>query len=278
VKLKLLVFLVAFLLVSMLGSPELISGSSEQPYHSNTNALKVPSYLTDIPPGHFTGVSVPSDSLAKARRSAIGDVIRQILGSIGVQYNHHYFDEITGNVRNPRRVINDRLSGTAHGILLDVEKNIVQNNWSNDTFGKYVYFVLVYYPEKKIREMRRLSKGAKVIATVVSKNDNYVELRVSEVNGVSVVISKAEVTIIKKNKFAKIITLFFWKVPLRIQNTASFPLEPIEMCSNSANIQQPINISGKNLVDYLLGSDFERFVVFTGHDEIGRAIAVKAEF
>lgn len=277
-KLKLLIFLVALSICSLLGAPELYPWSLEQTHYRITDGLKVPSFLVDVPPGHFAGVSVPSESLAKARRSAIGDVIRQILGAIGMQYKHRYFDEVSGNVRNPQRVINDKLSGTAHGVVLDVEKNIVKSNWAKDGSGKYVYFVLIHYPEQKINDMRRLSRGAKVVATVLYKNDKHAMLKVSEVNGVSVVISSAEVTITKKNKFAKVITMFFWKVPSRIKNTTSISVDPVEVCSNSANIQLPINNFGKNLIDYLLGAKFERIAVLTGYDEIDRPITVKAEF
>jgi hypothetical protein len=136
----------------------------------------------------------------------------------------------------------------------------------------------VYYPEEKIQEMRRLSRGAKIIATVLYKNDKHAELKVSEVNGVSVVISSAEVTVTKKNKFAKVITLFFWKVPSGIKNTTSIFVDPVEVCSNSANIQLPINNFGKNLIDYLLGAKFERIAILTGYDEIGRVARAKVEF
>jgi len=278
VKLKLLIFLVALSICSLLGAPELYPWSLEQTHHRITDGLKVPSFLVDVPPGHFAGVSVPSESLAKARRSAISDVIRQILGAIGMQYKHRYFDEVSGNVRNPQRMINDRLSGTTHGVVLDVEKNIVNSNWSKDASGQHVYFVLVYYPEKKIQEMRRLSRGAKIIATILYKNGKHAELKVSEVNGVSVIISSAEVTITKKNKFARVVTLFFWKVPSGVKNTTSISVDPVEVCSNSANIQLPIKNFGKNLVDYLLGAKFERVASLTGYDEIGRPITVSTDF
>ena len=266
------------MIVSLLGAPELISGSSEQTHHSNANGLKVPSYLTDVPPEHFTGVSKPSNSIAEARRSAMDDVIRQVLGAIEVHYNYRYFDRVFGNVQNPQRFIDDKLTGNANGIVLDVERSIVKSSWLTDAPGKYIYFVLIYYPEEKILEMRKLSKGAKVIATVVSKNDNYAELKVSEVNGVSVVISSAEVTVTKKNRFAKVITLFLWKVPSRIKHTTSISVDPVEVCSNSANIQLLINNFGKSLIDYLLGAKFERIAILTGYDEIDRPITVKAEF
>jgi hypothetical protein len=278
VKLKLLVFLVGSLTVSLLGAPELISGSSEQTHYRITNGLKVPSFLTDVPPGHFAGVSTPSNSLAEARKSAIGEIVRQILGAIGVKYNHHYYDKVSGNVRNPQRVIDDKLSGNAQGIVLDAEKSIVKSNWLTDTSGKYIYFVLAYYPEEKIREMRRLSKGAKVIATVVSKNDNFAKLKVSEVNGVSVVISSAEVTVNKKNRFTKAITLFFWRVPSELEYKISIPITPLKLCSNSTEVRLTMDKSRKNFGDYLLGAEFKRIAVLSGHDEIGRPIQTKVVY
>jgi hypothetical protein len=269
---------VAPLIASLFGFSELNSESSEQAHHSSANALEVPSYLTDVPTGNFAGVSTPSNSLAEARQSAIGDVVRLILGSIGVKYNHHYLDEVYGNVRNPRRVINDSLSGTAHGIVFDVEKNIVKSNWSIDASGKYVYFILVFYPKKKIQEMRRLSKGAKIIATVVSENEKHIELKVSELNGVSVVILSAEITIIKKNRFAKAITLFFWHVPSELEYKISLPITPLKLCSNSKQFRLSMDKSRKNFGDYFLGAKLRRVAVLSGHDEIGRLITVEAEF
>jgi hypothetical protein len=278
VKPKLLVFLVGFLIVSLLGSPELISGNSEQTQFRNTNGLKVPSYLTDVPPEHFAGVSTPSNSLAEARKSAIGDAIRQILGAIGVKYNHHYFDKVSGNVRNPQRVIDDKLSGTAQGIVLDVERSIVKSSWLKDASGKYVYFVLIHYPEEKIQEMRRLSKGAKVVATVLHENGNYAELKVSEVNGVSVVISSAEIMVTKKNKFAEIITLFFWQVSSGSKYEISIPITPLNLRSNSKQIRLSLDNSRKNFGDYLLGAKLKRIAILSGHDELGRPVRIEVAF
>jgi hypothetical protein len=270
--------MVGFLITSLLGVPELISGSSEQADYGNTNGLKVPSYLNDVPPGHFAGVSTPSKSLAQARKSAIGDIVRQIMGSIGVKYEHHYLDTVSGNVRNPQRVIVDKLSCYAQGIVLDAEKSIVKSSWLTDASGKYVYFVLVYYPEKKIQEMRRLSIGAKVIATLVSKNEKYAELKVSEVNGVSVILSSAEIKITKKNRFAKIITLFFWRVPSGLEHKMSIPITPLKLCSNSKQLRLYIDKYGKNFDDYLLGAELRRIAVLSGNDELGRPVRTKVAF
>jgi hypothetical protein len=234
--------------------------------------------LNDVPPGHFVGISIPSNFLAEARKSAIDNIVRQIVGAIGVKYKHHYLDAVSGNVRNPQRVIVDKLSGDAQGIVLDAEKSIVKSSWLTDASEKYVYFVLVYYPEKKIQEMRRLSRGAKVIATLVSKNDNYAELKVSEVNGVSVVISSAEITVTKKNRLAKAITLFFWRVPSRLEHKMSIPITPLKLQNNSRQIRLSMDNFRKNFDDYLLGAEIKRIAVLSGYDEIGRLVSARIKF
>lgn len=240
--------------------------------------LKFPGFITSVPAEHFSGVSEPSNSLAKARKSAIGDVIRQILGSISTQYDHNYFDRISGNVRNIQRVIHDKLSGTAHGIVLDVERNIVRSTWLKDDSGKFVYFILVYYPEQKIQKMRRLSKGAKVIASIISKNDGYIRLKISEINGVAVTLSSAYIKILRRNKFAKAITLFLFRVPQNTEQNYSVCFDSVKVCGNSKQTDLSLKDFRKNFADYLLGADFERATVLKGHDEIGRPISLWIAF
>jgi hypothetical protein len=148
----------------------------------------------------------------------------------------------------------------------------VKSSWLTDVLGKYIYFVLVCYPGEKIQEMRRLSKGAKIIAIAVSENDNYAELKISEINGVSVVISSAEITVIKKNRFAKAITLFFWQVPSELEYKISVPITPLKLCSNSKQVRLSMDKFQKNFSDYLFGVELKRIVVLSGHDEIGRPV------
>ena len=50
--------------------------------------FEIPAFVKTVPPAHFAGISGPSNSIAEARRSAISDVVRQVLGSIGVEYEH----------------------------------------------------------------------------------------------------------------------------------------------------------------------------------------------
>jgi hypothetical protein len=247
-------------------------------HQAYSDLLQVPSFLSTTPEGHFAGVSSPCPDLSEARKSAILDVVRQVLGSIGSTYGFESKHYVMGNARGEglRRTVEESLSGTARGIVLDVEKNIVKSTWSKDLFGKFIYFVLVRYPQKMTDEMRRLSKGTGPIATVVPNADaDGINLKVSEVNDVSVILTSADIIIRQHNRFAKPISLFLWKVPPMIEHNFSIPIDPVKICGNSANIRIPMDTLGKSLIDYLLGSHFEKIVTLKGYDEIGRAVSVK---
>ena len=263
---KLLFFAIIFLIVDL------------QSAHSGH--LQVPSFLTTTPADHFAGVSAPCPNLSEARKSATRDVVRQVLGSIVSSYGLKSKNFLKGNIRGagPRRTIDESISGTARGIVLDIERNIVKSTWSKDGFGNLVYFVLVRYTEEKILEMRRLSKGARLIATVVQNSDaDEIILKVSEVNGVSVILTSADILIRQNNRLAKPISLFLWKVPALIEHLSSIPLDPLQICGNSANIRIPTYTRRKRLIDHMLGANFEAIFTLNGYDEIGRAVRVKIE-
>ena len=245
-----------------------------------SGSLQVPSFLVTTPAGHFAGVSAPSPNLSDARKSAILDVVRQVLGSIGVSYGYGSKHYVKGNVRGegPQRTVEESLSGTAKGIVLGVEQNIAKSNWSKDGSGRFVYFVLVRYPEEKIREMRRLSKGARLIATDISDpSTDEIKLKVSETNGVSVVLTSADIIIRKHNRFSRPISLFIWKVPSMIEQKSLISIVPVKICSNSIKIQIPTNTFRKSLTDYLVGANLELIANLNGYDEIARPVAVKIE-
>jgi hypothetical protein len=203
-----------------------------------------------------------------------------VLGSIGVSYEYGSKHYVKGNVlgEGPQRTVEENLSATAQGIVIGMERNIVRNKWSKDSSGRFVYFVLVRYPEEKIRKMRRLSKGARLIATGVSNpNTDEIKLKVTEVNGVLVVLTSAGIIVRKHNRFAKPISLFVWKVPPKIEHRSLIPIDPVKICGNSVNIQIPINVFRKSLIDYLLGADLELSAILAGYDELARSVAVKID-
>ncbi len=242
-------------------------------------SLQVPSFLTNVPTGHFTGVSAPCPNLSEARKSAILDVARQVLGSIGMSYGYIAKHHVKGSVGvGIQRNIEEGLSGSANGIVIGVDQNIVKSTWSKDDSGNFVYFILVQYPERNILEMRRLSKGARLIATGVPDPDaDGITLKVSEVNGVSVILISADIIVRHHNRFAKPIALFLWKIPSIIEHRSSIPIDPVKICGNSENIQIPTDIYRESLIDHLLGANFETIVTLNGYDEIGRVVRVKIE-
>ena len=221
---------------------------------------------------------MPSNSLAEARKSAIDDVIRQIMAAMGMEYSHHYHNRISGSVRNPRQVIDDKLSGHSYGFIQNVQASAVESNWLIDATSKYVFFILVYYPTEQIQEMHRLSKGANVIVSFISKDEQGVRLKISEVNGVSAIISSAELRIRQTNRFARAIALFFWKVSPMVEHSQSISIAPIQLCQNSAVVQLLIGTTRKKLIEYLIGAKFEYILAIKGHDEIGRPVAAKINF
>jgi hypothetical protein len=160
--------------------------------------------------------------------------------------------------------------------VLDVERSVVKSSWLTDPSGKYVYFALVYYPKKKIEEMRRISKGTRVIATVLfDTTNNDINLKVSEVNGVEVTITSVDISVHKHNRFSKVISFFMFKVPSMVEYKSSISIVPIKVCNNSANIILPNSDFQKSLSDYLLYSYFAITVTLNGYDELGRGTRLK---
>jgi hypothetical protein len=242
--------------------------------------FEIPAFVMSVPQSHFAGISSPCRSIAEARRSAISDVVRQVLGSIGAEYDYSYVDKVSGNVRGqgPKRVVHERLRSVSRGVVLGVEQRIVESSWFRDSSHKYHYFVLVRYPDTMIQEMRRLSKGAKVVASVVSVNGGDAVLKVSETNGVSVVMSSADVKVNKKYRFSKFISFCVWHVPEGSVHRVSVALDPVKICGGSRKVRLPLSGCDKDFLDYLLGAKLERLVMLKGHDELGRTISAQLIF
>ena len=240
---------IACIIPGLFGAPTF--GGSEQ----------VPLFVTSVPSGHFAGVSAPMPSLTEARRGAVDDVVRQVLCTIGAQYDHQYVDMVSGSVRGrgPERKVNDRLTGIAHGVVLGVEQNIVKSSWCRDASNKWIYFVLVRYPDRVVAEMRRLSKGAKIVASVISDNGCSVRLKVTEVNNVSVVLSSADVTINRRNRFAKTISFFVWKVPSGSTRNVSVAFDSVRVSGCSREVLLAFDDCEKEFYDYLLGRNLSEW-------------------
>jgi len=155
---------------------------------------------------------------------------------------------------------------------------IVDSAWSQDSSGRYVYFILVRYPDRLIEEMRRLSKGAKVFVYVSRFDGNNLILNVTEVNGVEAVLTSADITYKKVNRFAPFISYYIMKVPKSSQGTLTRAFAPVRVCRSSSQARLKVSGNEKLFVDYLLGSDIEVKAILKGHDEIGRVVQTRVEF
>ena len=239
--------------------------------------LQVPAFLVNVPEGHFAAVSEPCKSLAEARKSAIYDVARQVLGSIGGRYDHRFVFDSSGDLKNPQKSMQDNLLRAASGIVLGIEQNIIKSTWQMDQSDRFIFFILVNYPQSLIAKMRNLTLGSKVLASFIGVSENYALIRVTEVNGVSVVLTSADIKICKQNRFAKTISFFIIQVPQEFHEKYSVELDPVKVCASSQTVR--LRLTGaKSVSDYLLGAKIEHKINLKGYDEIGRPVNVHLAF
>lgn len=238
----------------------------------------VPGFINRVPSGHFTGVSAPCTNLQTARNSAIADAVKQILGAINAKYNHLYENKMSGGPRNPNRFIHDDFSRVASGVVLGIERNIVQSSHWQDDSGRYTCFLLVRYPNSKILEMRRLTKGSNIVGSILSESRGMLQINITETNGVAVTLSSAEGTVYKENKFAKMINFCIWKVPYGSEHSFSMALNPIKICGNSSIVKLGLHQAQKSLKDYFLGAKLYFKIKLHGFDELGRSVSTSIEF
>jgi hypothetical protein len=235
-------------------------------------------FFLHVPPGHFAGAGVPSESLADARASAVSDVVRQVLQSVGGTHSYSFSGKASGNPHTAiGRQVDERQRMVLEGIVLDVPKRIVKSHVSQDSAGGYVCFILVDYPDSMVSEMRRLSRGANVSLSLVRLDKAGAVFRVHESNGVAVTITGAEVVVEKVNRFAKKISYFVMKVPEGSSERFRIPLNPVKVCGGVREIRLDLS-DEKGLSDYLLGADVRRAVTVSGLDEVGRNVMAEVRF
>jgi hypothetical protein len=241
-------------------------------------AIEAPLFFLHVPPGHFAGASVPSPSVAEARASAVSDVVRQILQSVGGTHSYSFSGRASGNPHAAiGRQVDERQRMVLDGIVLDVPRRIVKSHVSQDSAGSHVCFILVDYPDSMISEMRRLSRGANVSLSLVAFGKGGAVLRVHESNGVAVTVTGAEVVVEKVNRFAKKISYFVMKVPEGSSERFRVAINPVKVCGGVREIRLDLS-DEKGLSDYLLGADVRRTVTVIGVDEVGRGVVAEVRF
>jgi hypothetical protein len=224
--------------------------------------------VLEVPPDHYLGISPPCPSIAEARDKAVRDVAAQVLRSIGAEYSVEFWSRVIGTADSVNRRIEERFHYRADGFLTELEKNTVSQSL-RDTRDGIVYEMLVHFPRHLVKKMRRLSRGAKVIARWVG--EDVIEL--SEVNGVAVTFTEAEVVVREENRHAAFLNYYVMKVsPGSSSKVARALPEPVTLKKSSKRFRFVVHTKQKGLRDLVLGTKRSVRVTLSGQDEVGRAV------
>jgi len=245
---------------------------------SEPASLNIPPWAVNIPEDSFVGISSPCPSIEEARQQAIESAIGQILQAMGAEYHLTHESVLSGNLHQSRHELHERLSYTAKWLLNSIQQNIRQ--YAFQSVGQsHVCFVLVRVRAFELERLRRLTIGAKLSAFVVRKNGDQLFVEVRETNGVSVTLTEYSMTTTTLHSNARLITLFFWKVPESSTKNYEGALPERLFLRNSTGRTV---ISSKNNDDQfksaLLGSESHITITLTGYDEIGRPVSVPVRF
>jgi len=224
-----------------------------------------------VPSGHFLGISPPCASVASAREKALHDVASQILRTIGASYSVSFSSHATGTMEKVRRTIDERFHYSASGFLAEIETRIVSQSFERES-GGMVYRMLVHFPKSLISKMRRLSRGAKVLATKVG--GGVYELR--EVNGVACVLTEAAYAVSEVNRHAGFLNYYVMKASSGGSRKYTKPLSEPVVLQNSAvkRINLMVPKTG-GLGDLVLGTRRSVSITLIGTDEVGRPVLVR---
>ena len=224
-----------------------------------------------VPPGHFLGMNPPCVSVAEAREKALHDVAGQILRTIGASYSVSFSSHATGTMEKVRRTIDERFHYSTSGFLAEIETRIVSQRFERGASG-VVFWMLVHFPKPLISKMRRLSRGAKVLATKVGSG--VYDLR--EVNGVACVLTEAAYAVSERNRHAGFLNYYVMKVSSGGSRKYTKPLPEPVVLQNGAVERISLMVPKRGgLGDLVLGTRRTVSITLIGTDEVGRPVLVK---
>jgi len=236
--------------------------------------IQIPGWVTHIPVHCFVGISRPCRSIEEARQQAIDSAVSQILQGMGAQYSLSHESTLSGNADYSSYELREQLTFTSRWFMNSIQQSIKESKIQK-VHGRYIYFVLVDFPPRKIERLRRLTVGPKLTARIVNEDDNRLIIEVRETNGVKVVLTDYNLRIKMNNRHAGIITLFAWKVPESSKQgfEGAFNRKiSMKNCSQTLYIPNPIPES--KLKHIILGTESHMRIELNGYDEIGRQVSV----
>ncbi len=240
-------------------------------------SLHIPDWAIAIPADSFVGISRACPSIEAARRQALDSAVSQILQAMGAEYRLSHESRLSGDLDHTHHDIEERLSYTARWLLNSIQQGIKEYAFRNTGDG-HICFVLVRMSPRDLERLKRLTIGARVSARLISKTGNRVCIEIHETNGIGVTMTGYRMTMDTRYRHAKLITLFFWKVPeLESAEYEGALPRPLRLNNSSVQTTIPLSIDRGLLKAALLGSKERVSITITGYDEIGRSVAASLQ-
>jgi hypothetical protein len=228
----------------------------------------IPLWVTNVPKDCFVGISEPCSNIEKARKKALESAIAQILQCMGAEYT------LTHESRLAPPYLNESLAFRAKWFVAFVQKYIKKMVFEKGRQG-YACYILVKLSHHQLEKLKRLSIGPKVSAVMIGKSDGQIKIKASEAVGVTAVITDYHVKMKTKNRHAKLISLFSWKIPeSTTMDMGGVFVEPVTLRSNTVTFSIPSSHKNHGLKSIILGAKFETTITLHGYDEAGRKISV----
>jgi len=235
--------------------------------------MEYPKWITRIPEDCFVGISNPCQSIEAARQQAIYSALSQILQAMGANYQLRHESILTGSLHNSHYELRERLSHSSQWFLRSVHQNI-RKSQIQKTPGGYICYLLIALSEDKIQDLKRLSMGPKLAATVMKSSREGILVDVRESNGVGVTLSDYQIHLKTRNRHAGLITLFAWKVPKKcIAKMDGVLRQHLHINRSSQRFLIPNPLAKTGLKQILLGAESRIKITLHGYDEMGRKVS-----
>jgi hypothetical protein len=233
-----------------------------------TKKPEIPLWVTNVPKDCFVGISVPCDSVEKARKKALESAIAQILQYMGAEYT------LTHQSRLAPPYLNETLAFRAKWFVAFVQKYIKKMVLQEER-QRYVCYVLVGLAPHRLEKLKRLSIGPKVSAVMIGKSEGQIKIKASEAVCVTAVITDYHIIMKTTNRHAKLISLFAWKIPeSKTMDMVGVFVEPVILNGNTLMLSIPSPPQDHGLGSIIIGAKYETTIVLQGYDEAGRKLSV----
>jgi len=233
-----------------------------------------PKWFVRIPDGCFVGISNHCQSIEAARQQALHSALSQILQAMGADYELNHESLLSGNLHHSHHELKELLSYSCQWFLRSVQQNILKSHIQDSPRG-YTCYLLIHFPEDKIKELRRLSIGPKLGARIRKSGKEGIFIEVRENNGVVANVTGYQLKITTENRHAEMITLFAWKVPKKAYVEIDGVLDrKVIVKGNTEEFLIPMPATGATLKKLILGSETRIAINLMGYDEIGRELTL----